>query len=823
MTIKTFLVFAVLFLLLPETYYAQKTKIAGDVLDASSGEKLPFVNVYFQGTTIGATTDMNGHFTIETERPGDSLTASFIGYIPQSIAVKKNRYQEITFHLKSRSTDLPEVVIVGDYDPAKALMKEVISHKKDNRVKDYQYLDYEVYNKLRIDANNLSDHFKNRKILKPFQFIFKYADTSTVSGKSYLPIFLSESFSKYYIRQKPHTEKEVIKGVKISGVENESVSQFVGNMFQRYDIYDNYIRIFKKNFISPVSDYALSFYKYRIVDTLNINQRVSYKLMFQPRRKQELTFQGYIMIDALSYAVKSFEMDIVKSANINYVNALKLGQNYELINGKYWLITRDNGVADFNIVKESKRILGFYGTKTTEYRNFTFNRPQPEKFYLVPADVVVEKKAFNQGDDYWQKHRFEKLDKNESFVYNMVDTLKKLPAFRTWIDVVETVITGYYKLDKVEIGPYMSLLSFNPVEGARLRFGGRTTPKLSKNFRFGGYLAYGTKDHRYKYQTEFTYVFNRNPRNAITLSYKNDIEQLGMNPRAMKNDIFLTSVIRRKQADKLSFTKELNANFEYEWFNGFKTDYGYRHKIISLANGKSMYFRGSRDEIIEKKDIMTSELSLLVRFAYHEKFVLGRYKRLSLGTKYPIIQLEYAYGMPGFGIGEYEYHKLNLDIQHHFNIGLLGRSKYLIRVGKIFGTLPYPLLRLHPGNETFLYNRYAFNLMNYFEFVSDEYATLFWEHHFHGIILDKFPLLRRLKWRLEGHFKGVVGRLSDANRAYNVLPRGISTLNKPYLETGFAVENIFKIFKISFDWRLTHRRPHRLANFAVYGALFFDF
>jgi hypothetical protein len=803
--------------------HAQKTKIYGNVFDDKTKESLPFVNVYFAGSTIGATTDINGHFAIETENAGDSLTASFIGYIPQNKKVKKHRYQEINFFLKSSNFDLPEVVIMGDYDPAKALIKQVIKHKKNNRIKDYKYLDYEVYNKLRIDANNLSEQFKNRKVLKPFAFIFDFADTSIVSGKSYLPIFLTESFSRYYIRQSPHTEKEVIEGVKISGVENESVSQFVGNMFQRYDIYDNYIRIFKKNFISPVSDMALSFYSFHIVDTVDIKGRVSYKLMFHPKRKQELTFQGSIVIDAAKYAVKSFEMDIVKSANINYVNALKLGQDYELIQDKYWLITKDNGIADFNIVKESKTILGFYGTKTTEYRNFRFNKPQKESFYVLPTDVIVAKKAFGKEEDYWKNHRFEKLNKNEAFIYNMVDTLKKMPAFRTWIDVVETIVSGYYKIEKFEVGPYMTLLSFNPIEGIRMRFGGQTTPQLSKNFRLGGYLAYGTKDKKIKYKSEFTYLFNRNPRNAITISYKKDLEQLGMNPRAMKNDVLITSIVRRKEADKLSFTKELNANFEYEWFNGFKTDYGFRHKTIAPADGKAFILNPERKKREEKREITTTEVNVLVRFAYHEKFVLGRYKRMSLGTKYPIIQLEYAYGIPNFWGGEFEYHKLNLDIQHRFNIGLLGRTKYLFRIGKIFGKLPFPLLRLHPGNETFLYNRYAFNLMNYFEFISDEYAALFWEHHFHGLILDKFPLLRKLKWRLEGHLKGVIGSLSKKNLEFNHLPKGTKVLNTPYIESGFAVENIFKILKVSFDWRMTHRRPGKFSNFAVYGALFFDF
>ena len=800
-----------------------QTKIMGKVLDAETKEPLPFVNVYFKGTNIGATTDLDGRFSIETRQAKDSLMASFIGFVPESIGIKKGAYQEVTFSLKTDNFSLPEVLIIGDYDPAKALMKQLIKHKKENRIQDYEFLEYEIYNKLRIDANNLSEHFKNRKVLKPFQFIFDFADTSVVNGKSYLPIFLSESFSKMYYRKSPKAEKEVIEGVKISGVENESVSQFVGNMFQKYDVYDNYIRIFKKNFISPVSDYALSFYKYRIVDTTNINGRVSYKLIFNPRRKQELTFHGHIWIDAKTYALKSFGMDIAKSANINYVNALHLEQEYDFMNNKYWMLTKEQGIADFNVLKKTKKVLGFYGTKSTQYRNFSFKSSKKSGFYAVPTNVIVKKHAFGKEEDYWKTHRFDSLSKNESFVYNMVDTLKSMPAFRTWIDVVETIVSGYYDIGKFELGPYSTTFSFNPVEGPRFRLGGQTTAKLSKNYRVGGYLAYGLKDQRLKYKTSFTYVFSLNPKNAISFFYKDDIEQLGANPNAIKNDVLLASLTRRKEAENLNFTKEYNARFEYEWFNGFKTDVGFIRKAISPVGRRVFSFHTSEGGIISKSSIVTSELNLLVRFAYNEKFLLGKYKRLSLGTKHPVLQLRYAYGIPNFLGGEFEYHKIDLEIQHRFNIGLLGRTKYIVRVGKVFGQLPYPLLRLHPGNETFLYNRYAFNLMNYYEFVSDQYATVFLEHHFHGVLLDKIPLLRKLKWRLEGHAKGVIGSLSNHSQRCNVLPANTKVLNTPYVETGFAVENIFKIIKVSFDWRLTHKKPKKLSNFAIFGTLFFDF
>lgn len=820
--IKHFIVF---FFLLCLSYQvsAQVTKIMGKITDAETKEPVRFANVFFKGTTIGVTSDFDGNFSLETLTPSDTLVASYIGYKTQSIKVYKNRFQEINFELQPSNIDLPEVVILAGENPADILFRKIIANKSRNNKKEFEAYQYEVYNKIEIDANNLTEKFQKRRIMKPFQFIYNYVDTSTINGKTYLPIFLSESLSDYYFRKSPKAEKEVIKAAKVSGIENESILQFLGDMFQHYDFYNNYISIFQKHFVSPVANFGLNYYKYYLIDSTLFENKWCYKITFKPKRKQELTFTGHFWVHDTTFAIKSFEVKIAEDANINYINDLVLIREYDFIDGEYWMITKDQGIGDFNVFEDTKTYLGFFGKKTTTYNKFVFNQIKDRKFYSLPVNVIVEDKAYQKDEEYWKQHRHDSLSKDEKTIYLMVDTLTNLPAFKTWVDIVQTLVTGYYKMNKVEIGPYMSLLSFNAIEGARFRIGGRTTGKFNEQIRLEGHIAYGTLDEKLKYGVGFLYLPSKNPRRAFGGKYRYDIEQLGSSPNALREDYFLAALFRRNPADKLSMTREYNFYYEHEWFNGFINKINLLHKIIIPVGDEKIEIYDDHGDIVVKETITTSEICLDSRFAFNEKFILGDFERMSVGTKYPIFAVQYGYGIPGFFGSEYEYHKLRIGMRHWFNLLNIGWSKYIIETGKIWGTLPYPLLRLHSGNETFIFDEYAYNLMNYFEFVSDQYVSLYYTHHFDGFFLNRIPLMRKLKWREVGYVKGVIGTLSDKNKNYNKLMDITHTLEQPYIEAGVGIENIFKIIRVDGIWRLSHLDDEHINKFALFVSLYFTF
>ena len=816
-------VFFFFFIIISLQGISQVTKIMGKVTDSISGEPIPFANIYFKGTTIGVTSDFDGGFSIESKNPADTLIISCMGYKPQEIEIKKNRFQELNITLASSNITLSEFVFNAGENPADTILRNIIKNKGKNNFTEFDYYQYKIYNKVEIDANNITDKFKERRFPKPFRFIFDYMDTSAVNGKTFLPVFLSETFSDYYYRKSPRAEKEVITAVKTSGVKNESLMQYMGEMFQKYNFYDNYITVVSKNFVSPIANSGFGFYKYYLTDSALIGNKWCYKIMFKPKRKQELTFSGSMWVNDTSWAIKSFDIRLAKDANINFLNDAIFKKEYELVDNKYWVVTKDELFADVNLYENTKTILGFFGRKTTFYSDYIFNAPKDKKFYTQPVNVIIADNAHNKNEEFWEENRPDTLSKNEKTIYYMVDTLTNLPVFKTWVDIAKTVVTGYYKINKVEIGPYMSLVSFNPIEGTRFKMGFRTTRNFNEHVRLNGYAAYGLDDKHIKYGGGFLYVINKNPRRALAANYKYDIEQLGASPRALKEDLLISSLFRRQPANKMSMTKELSVSYEHEWYNGLINTFNYIYKeIIPIGEKQVVVFNNDGDEV-SLKNITISEFRLDTRISFSENFVTGNFNRVSLGSKFPVIGIQYGFGIPDMFNNSFGYQKLRLGIRHWFNILNIGWSKYIIEAGKVWGTLPWPLLRLHPGNETFLYDVYAYNLMNYFEFVSDRYLSLSYTHHFDGLLFNHIPLIRKLKWREVVTFRGVIGSMSDKNLAYNKLPEITHTLNKPYMEAGAGIENIFKVFRVDAIWRLSHLENVNANKFGVFLAFNFTF
>lgn len=826
--ISTLLVLLPLFVLFFVTVtptLAQITKVRGKVSDATTGEPLPFVNVFFKGTTIGATTDLEGFYSLESRGATDTLVASSVGYLAGKKIIVRNRYQEVNFLLQPDRISLSEVVIVAGENPAEIILKKVIDKKPENNRQKLDFYQFEAYNKIQFDANNLSERFMNSRALKPFKFIFEYADTSSVNGKTYLPVFLSESLSDVYYRKNPSTSREVIKASRVSGIRDESISQLLGDMVQQVNIYENYITLFFKNFVSPISNLGLLSYSYYLVDSVSMDGQWCYNLAFKPKRKQEYTFTGNMWIHDTTFAVKRVDMRIADDANINYINTILLQQEFVQVDGKWWMLSEDRLIADFNISeKDSSKNIGLYGTKTSTYREFVINQPKDKAFYNNPVSVVVERDAGERDDDYWEQARHEQLTRSEKMVYEMVDTLKSLPVFNTWVDITQMVISGYYVKGNMEWGPYMSTYSYNELEGHRFRLSGRTSNAFSTRIMFDGYTAYGLKDQQMKYGLGFIYMVDKNPRRALGGSVSYDVEQLGQSQNAFREDYMLAALFRRNPADKLSLVQQHNGYYEHDWFNGLSNTFSLTQRSVWSARGAPFSWACNNGDCLQLSDVIrTSEFSLKTRFAYREKYVSGEFERTSLGAQYPVLELSYSYGIPDLFDSDFEYHKLQFSVKQWFNIMTWGWSKYSIETGKIWGQIPYPLMKIHPGNETYWYDESAFNLMNYYEFVSDQYFSFYYTHHFVGFFFNKVPLLRKLRWREVAQVKGVIGNVSRKNLEFSSLPDGTFSTGKPYFEAGLGVENIFRFFRVDAIWRLSYYDHADITKFGVMVSMQFDF
>jgi hypothetical protein len=800
--------------------FAQRTVVRGKVTDAATGAPMPYVNVTFKGTKSGTNTDLNGFYEIDTYYASDSLRASFIGYEPQMKAVKIDREQTINFALEMSSIQLEvaEVRATDEENPAHPIIRAIQRNRDINNREKLEAYEYELYNKVEFDLNNITDEFRERKLFRPFEFIFENVDST--EEKLYLPVFMTESLSKFYYRKNPKTEKEVILATKVSGVENQSVSQFLGDMYQNVNIYDNNIIVFGKSFVSPISGLGFAFYNYYLMDSTYIGNKWCYQIKFLPKRKQELTFTGDFWVNDTTYAIKEVEASIAEDANINFIHKLKVRQEYDEVEDEVWMLTRDELLIDFNLTDKT---MGFYGRKTTTYKDFRINQPRDDEFYQGISDIVVSENAAEKGEDFWAEKRHIGLTANEQKVYAMVDSIKMVPQFRTIEDIIQLAVNGYYIRGNFEFGPYFTLYSWNPVEGHRFRVGGRTSNQFSKRVMIEGYTAYGVRDERFKYGGGVTWMLSKQPRMVFGISGKRDVEQLGQAPGAFQQDNVLASLFRRNPANKLTDVIEGKVSFEREWFYGFSNKLIFTHRTLAPLGALRYERLDDLSQLVPVDNLTTSELTLYTRFAYKEKFLSGAFERVSLGTKYPTLELAYSLGMRDFLGGDYEYQKLVFRVKDKIRFGPLGYARFWAETGKIWGRLPYPLLQLHQGNETFFYDEQAFNTMNFFEFVSDEWVSAAFTYHAEGLFLNRIPLMRKLKWREVASIKGVVGNFDPANEEELVRPPETFVLTKPFLEAALGVENIFKVLRVDALWRLSYLDNPDIVRFGIRAKFQFDF
>jgi len=792
---------------------AQVTKIRGKVIDADTKELLQFVTIAFKGTSIGTITDAKGEFFLETRGAKDSLWISYVGYNSKSVAIKKGQYQELSIELKATTFAIEGVTIVPGENPAHPILRKIIKNKWRNDPERLESYSYESYNKIEIDLNNVNDEMKKRKIFKQFQFIFNYVDTNAITGKSYLPIFISEAISDYHYQSSPKIEKEVIKATKISGVNNESVAQFTGKIYQKINLYDNYINVFDQGLVSPIADGGLFYYKYYLIDSAYIGSKWCYQISFKPKRKMEPTFTGDFWVNDTTWAIVKAQVRLAENVNLNFVNDLVASAEYQLVNDTLWFPKTLSLFVDFNLTDKTT---GFFGRKTSSYNNVKIKVPIVDSIQAIPTNIVVQEGALKQDEKYWNKTRPFNLTDKEAKIYEMVDSVKQVPMYKTFFDIVNMLVNYYYVVGYIEIGPYYKTYSFNEIEGNRFRISARTSNKFSTRLMLSSFLAYGDKDNRFKYGLGAMYMLNKKPREVLDLEYKTDIEQLGQSQYALTEDNIMTSVLRRNPNYKLTLVNELSGYYLREWFGGFSNTLNFSYKTI-YPSDSIHYNLFANNSPVPK--ITNTSLTLNTRWLKDEKYVAGEFERISLGSKYPEINFEITGAMKGLLGSDYSYMKLHFNYYHKFSINPFGYARLILDAGKIFGTVPYPLLQLHEGNETYAFDRYAFNMMNYYEFASDQYTSITYEHHFQGFFLNHIPLMRRLKWREVASGKFLIGSISEKNMNVLKFPYGLGPVSKPYSEVGIGVENIFKLIRIDATWRLTHLDHPNIQKFGIRAGL----
>lgn len=808
------------FLVVGSSLSAQNTQVKGIVVDAKTLEPLPFANIVFNGTLEGNTADLDGNFLLETANLKlISIQVSYLGYKTKTIDITPGTYQVMTVMLETDGGVMGEEIVVIGKRPKKdtaaiTLYRKIVERKPFNRADNLDSYSYENYLKTEFDLYDYNPKLKNNIFIEPFAFVFENTDT-TEDGKVFLPAMLREKMSDVYYTQVPKRKKEIIKGERFSGVENMSLGDVVDHTFEDINIYDNLILLGGKSFVSPFSDMALPVYKYFISDSAMIDGQWCYKLDFITRRKQDLGFTGYAWIHDSTAAIKAIEFTILDKANLNFVNDFVIRQQFLFVDNQYWFKNREQMFLSLNVTKRKQKN-SFRVVKTASRGKITINKPINEDMFRG-YEVEKLKEADQMDDKWWAGIRHESLTKTEASIYKMVDSVQSKKAYKTYVFLGHFITTGFFRAGPVEIGRLTKFFSWNNIEGNRYRISLRTNRRFSERVHFSGYLAYGQLDKEWKYQAYFRSHLHKKGKlfSQIALEYRYDFSQVNQSDARGSHDDIFNSLLRNRPLSKLMKERAMIINYDKELMQDLWMKVMLQHRSYYEIPGVFAFNQVVNGDTVSVNRFTSADASVRLRWTPGNKYIQTAYDRIQVTFDRPTLTLKYTMGIKGILNSQFNYHQLELGISQKIPMGVMGFGRYNLYAGKTFGDLPYPFLTIHRGNQGYMFNRFAFNMMNEFEYLSDEYAALWYEQHFEGIVLNQIPLIKKLKWREVVSFRGLWGRLTTNTQDVVVLPEGIKDLDGFYAEVGVGIENIFSILRVDAIWRLTQRNDPNVMRFGV--------
>ncbi|RTZ01501.1 carboxypeptidase-like regulatory domain-containing protein [Flavobacterium sp. RSP49] len=826
---KNLLLFLLLLLVSATTSFAQ-TKVSGVVVDKSN-LPIPFANVVFKGSSEGIVTNEDGKFYLESKKTYTTLLISSVGFSEKEIYLDKPVNYNFKIQL-NEAESLNEVVVFAGKtskkdNPALDILRKIWERKRKNGLYQFDQYQMEKYEKIEFDMNSIDSAFMKSKLFKGMEFIFDQMDTSRVTGKTYLPIFINESLHDVYGDNKLNKVKEKIKANKTSGFDgNQQILSFIKDLYSDYNIYNNYLTFFDKSFTSPLSKTGIDVYNYVLKDSSYIDDKWCYNIVFYPRRKNELTFKGDFWVNDSTFAIKKINMAVTKSANINWVKDIYLEQEFEVVSDSVFLLTKDYLMSDFALNKKENS-KGVYGKRTSFYRNHQFNTELPVAFYKAEVNYMDDE-VYNKSEEYWNENRFENLSKDELGVYKMLDTLQTVNKFKQLYSLVSILGSGYVEFNNFDYGPVFSTFGYNEVEGVRLRVGGRTYFGPNDPWRIQAYTAYGFDDDKFKYGLSGKWMVDKKNRIILSGGNRRDIEQIGAS-LTTTNDVLgrsfaSSSVFSSGSNGKLTNINLTNVAIEMEPVKNLTFQAGISYRTLESASPTfSLDYYTNIANLATKSDVKQSEANIQIEYSPKRKTIGFGVERSNVDSPFSRFFINYSHGFKGLLNSNFKYDKVQLYYKQPIVIGPLGRTNIIMEVGKTFGTVPLGLINVIPGNQTFFTIENTFSNLNFYEFVSDQYATLQWNHNFNGRLFSRIPFMRKLNWREIISVKGVYGSISDENRAINASGLIYNAPEKGYWEYSAGIGNIFKVFRIDFAWRGNYLNVPETNRFTVKGSFGFSF
>lgn len=820
MTIVLFALFSNL------TLYSQTTSVQGIIRDSTTNEPIEFATVRFDGTDVGKLSDEDGKFSISNTKGKNVVVVSLMGYESRRITVPMQQASKLEIKLKAEGVQLTEIVVRPGKEkyskkdnPAVELIKKVIANKYDYLITNQDYYMNEEYDRLMFAVN---EYKAGKGILKGLKFAAKYADTSKIDSKSILPISIRETISNVYYRKNPKGTRRVVVAHQREGLDEqmntESMETIVAEIFKDVSITDNNINMLFQDFVSPLSSVAsVNFYKWYIIDTVLIDQKKYVNLGFVPFNTRDVGFIGNIYVQPESpYAVKRVSFRVPSKVNVNYVDNMLLTQEFEERAPNLWVPLRFTTAIDLSMYGAAK----FYVEKERTFENFMFNLPVDAAFGT--SSPVIYLSDYNKHNkSYWDLNRHKGVNKDYR-LGEMMDEFRSNKIVDITLKTLDVLTSQYLPTNsnedknKLDLGTTLTFYSYNHLEGNRFRLTASTTKNLHPHFYMYGYLAYGTKDNKWKYYGEATWSFNQKkyhkdefPKHNLSIAHKYDVNPLGQRFLQAERDNILLSLNARRY-NNMTYDRMTEIDYIHEYHGGFSYNIYARTHNEEAAGELKFQRRDENGILVDIGNLKTTEAGFGLRYAHGEKFFQQKRRRQALPSKGYTIAFSHITGLKDVLGGQFKYNKSSLSFDKELWVAPYGRLGLTVKGEKIWGSVPFPLLLSANANSSITIQRGSFYMLSPMEFLNDSQLTWDVDYYMGGWLLNRIPLIRMLKLREIVGFRGFWGHLTTDNNPVNnkdllVFPDNVYSMGKtPYMEYSIGIGNILQFFRVDYVKRLTY-------------------
>ena len=813
-------------------------QIHGVITDAETGDSIPFASVVYKGHQQAVVSDVSGKYRIDRHE-GWNITFSAVGYKSRIIAVTNKTKSRLNIKLKPDQQQLAEVTVQTKRsrysrknNPAVELMRRVVAAKQKTDLGQNDYYQYNKYEKITLSLNDLKPEQLEQGPFKKHPWLVEQVETSNVTGKMILPVSVDETVSQKVYRRNPRSEKTIITGQSSKGVNDlfqtgDIINTVVKDVFTDIDLYQDHIRLLQYPFISPISNEGISFYRYYIEDTLTVERDTCFHLHFLPNNQNDMGFRGdlYILKDSTLH-VRRCEMTIPKQSNVNFVQNVKILQDYEQLPNGQWVLTKDDMSTELEFASFLRSISV---ARTTRMSDYAFD-PIPKKLFKGLSNEVTEADAQMRDEAFWNQYRQVELTRSESSMDKFIHRIGNVKGMKYVIfalkalfeNSVETSTPNY-----VDICPVNTILSNNYVDGWRSRLSAKTTANLSKHFFLSGYYGHGWGSKKDYYNAEFTYSLNPKkylphefPRRTMTIQINKDVCSPGDRFMDTDKDNFMVA-LKWAETNKMMLYNRQQVTFEYE------TDWGLKLTV----NGKLEENESCGAMTFQTLDmpkptefrrtgngdfLRTTEVTGRLRYAPGETYINNKLRRRVINFDAPVFSVAHTMGFDGILGGNYNYNYTEVGIFKRFWLSSWGKLDVSAKGGIQWNQVPYPLLIQPAANQSYIIAPETFNLINTMEFLNDRFASLMVSWDLNGKIFNRLPLIKKLHWREYIGVRMLWGTLTDKNNPFLEQNQGNSRLmyfpegchvmdpHRPYAELVLGIHNIFKIWHVEYVRRLSY-------------------